>query len=520
MSKSEPPVNTETENAAVRKPNYLSHVAKGAMINFSGGVIRMILVYAYTLLLTRVLSVYELGQFFLMVTILNILGIAAAAGLDIGTVRYVALFVGEGRFRQVRKVIQVGLITGVLIAIVAGSILFSAAGILSEKLFEQSDMAAAGLRILALAIPFWVAARLFNATTQGFHRMRYQVYSRDIAEQVSRIALTAAAAMLGAGLIGVIWANVASLVLAAAVSLIFMMTVLPKPEKTISETAGTTSRLLRYSYPLAFSNVLMVVVVWTDLLLVGFLGNATDAGYYGVALKVATASAAILIAFSTVFNPIISDIYNRHQRTELQFLYKTVTRWIFACSFPVFLVLMLFSGTIMRFFGAEYADSGMALTLLAFSHLITATVGTAGLVVLMTGRSRLELVNMVAALAVDVLLCLLLIPEYGIIGGAIANIAAAGVLNLMRALEIWVLLRMHAYSIGFLKPLMAGLVSAAAVVLAGRFVVGYTTPAQVAGLVAAMLMLYLLIMMLLGLNEQDRNVLRLVKMRLERVYQG
>lgn len=495
-------------------PRHLPQVAKGAMINFAGAVVRMVLVYAYTLLLTRVLSVDEVGQFFIMVTVVNILGAAAVVGLDHGMVRFVALFAGEGRGRQVMKVFRMGLMLGVFFGLAAAVILFFFSGILADLFFNQSQTAVTGLRIFAIAIPFWVAARLFNATTQGMHRMRYQVYSRDFAEQISRIVLTITVVAMGAGLIGVVWANVASLMLAAFMSFFFAMLMLPRGRKAGTSPQWAIRRLLKYSLPLAFSNVLTMVVLWVDLLLVGYLGTTSDAGLYAAAIKVAVVGTAILVAFATVFNPIISDLHNRHQRAELESLFKTITRWIFTFSLPVFLVLIFFPDSIMRMFGAAYVGGGTALSILALSQLVTASIGSAGLLVLMTGHSRIELLNMATALAIDLIMCFLLIPEYGIVGAAIANVGAALSLNLMRSAEVWIFLRMHAFDAGYLKPVFAGSVAAAVTLLAGRYIFMDASPAQVALLAAMLLAMYIAGVLILGLNDRDRYIIRMIKNRL------
>ena len=79
------------------KSSQLPHVARGAIINFSGILVRMVLVYGYTFLLARMLTVGELGEYFLMFTIINLLGLASLVGLYFDVVRYVAIYAVDGR---------------------------------------------------------------------------------------------------------------------------------------------------------------------------------------------------------------------------------------------------------------------------------------------------------------------------------------------------------------------------------------------------------------------------------------
>lgn len=509
--------NNETiADTAVDKPTYLPGVAKGAMINLFGAFCRTVMLYAYTLLLARALSPSDLGHYFLTFTVINIVGLVAIVGLDFGVVRYVALYAGEGRYGLARKTLTVSLFISLPIGIALAAVIMGLSPSLTGMLMEDNDSSVMAIRIFAVSIPFWVAARLYNATTQGMHRMEYQVYSRDIGEQLSKFVFTAIAVIVGFGLVGVIWANVASIMLAAGLSFVFYSIVLPRSKTHSRDAASPVRQLIRYSLPLAFSNILGMLLLYIDMLLVGYLGSPEDVGYYGAALRLVMGSQAILLAFATVFTPVISDLYNKGSDIELHELFKTVGRWIFTCSFPIFLVLFLLADPIMKVFGADFTAGSTALMLLAFSQLVNAGTGTAGVMVLMSGRSHMELINVGIALAVNTTFCLLLIPAHGVIGAAIANVAAAAALNLMRSIEVWVFMRMYVYSIKFIKPLLAG-TAGAVLVIAVKYLAGIGADFAMLIIAASILLAtYIVVMIALGLDEQDHEVIRLIKRRLSR----
>jgi len=496
-------------------PAYLPQVAKGALINLSGTIIRTLLAYGYTVMLARMLPVSDLGRYFLIMTVVNIIGLACTVGMDFGVVRYVSLYAGEGNFRLAYKMLATALSIGVMIGIVVAAFVIALAPVAVDRLHESGDTSIAALRIFAISIPFWVAARLFNSTTQGLHRMRYQVYSRDLGEQLSKLTLTIAALMLGAGLLGVIWANVASVLVAMLLSLFFTFKIMSRQgENLVQGAKGSARDLLRYSFPLAFSNILGMVMVWSDMLIMGYLGTSTEVGFYGAALRVGVISSALFLSFTTVFTPVISDLHNKRFTGQLNSLYKTVTRWIFICTLPLVLLQLLFADPIMGMFGNQFAAGSGALMILALSQMVNSASGPAGYMVLMSGRSRMELLNISAALGISVLACFLLIPSYGLIGAALANLAAAAVINTMRATEVWIFMHTHAYDLGYIKPLLAGTASVAMVVLLGRYFIGNTGLFRVAILAASMLVVYTAVTVMLGLSAQDKTVLGLVKKRL------
>jgi O-antigen/teichoic acid export membrane protein len=502
-------------DGATGRRSYLPHVAKGATINFSGAIVRMVLLYGYTLLLAWLLPASELGQYFLMFTIINILGLVSVAGLDLGVVHYVSIFTGRGDFRKTRHVVNAALMVGVSLGAAIAVALFFIAPVLADPLFDGSENAVRAMRIFAIAVPFWAIAKLSNSVTQAMHRMRYQVYSRDFGEQSSKVILSLIVLAFGAGLVGVVWANVAALMSAAALSMLFAAMIMPRVAGGDDEgLAKVRSGLFRYSLPLAFSNVFGIILLYSDMLLVGYLGTSTDAGYYGAALRVGvTGSVAILTAFRTVFAPVISDLYDKRKIGELRVLFKTVTRWIFICSYPLLLLLIIFSGTIMGIFGSGFSEGRNALLLLALGQMMNAGTGLVGMMVIMSGRSHMELYNVLTSLVVNVSLCFLLIPDYGITGAAIANMSAVAVINLMRAIEVWVIMHMNAYDRNYLVPLFAGATGAAAAVMV-IWIFGGDSWAMVVLSALLFVTVYTPAVFLLGMNEEDRAVIRMFKSRL------
>jgi O-antigen/teichoic acid export membrane protein len=457
------------------------------------------------------LSVGELGEYFLMLTIINLLGLAAMVGLDMGVVRYVALYAGEGRMGLARKTLKAGLMFGMPVSLIFAAALFISAQPVSDQFLEGSVDAVTGLRIFSMAIPFLVAARLFNATTQGMHKMKYQVLSRDIGEQIAKIGYSVVMLLMGGGLIGVVWANVASTGTAVALAFVFALIVLAGPKGSNDEGAKPAAAVLKYSFPLAFANIVVALLLMVDTLMLGYLGSSEDVGFYGVALKISVVGAKIITAFVIVFSPIIADLWNRGSKVELKELYITVSRWIFMLSVPIFLVLTLFSDSLMRIFGANFIVGSGALVLLAIGQLLYASTGAAGLMVLMSGHSRLELLNVTVTLAVNVTLCFLLIPRYGIIGAAIAHMSGLALVNLMRVTEVWIFMRMYAYDSSYIKPIISAVASAAVIGFIGRYVIVDAGLIHLVALASLLLIIYVLSMVLLGLEEQDKTMLRKLK---------
>jgi len=500
--------------AGTHRSGYLSHVAGGAIINFSGIIARTVILYIYTFMLARMLTADELGEYFLLSIFINYLALVATVGFGLGVVRFVAMYVGEGRFHRARNTMWASLVIAVPVAVVCAGGFALAAPFINGLMFHDSTTAVAGMRIFAIAIPLLVAAQIFNSTTQGLHQMKYQVFSRDLGEQLSKLGFSGMTLVMGAGIIGVVGANVASVVVALCMAFGFAVIALPKSETDKKGLMLPESSFIWYSVPLAISGIVVALQLKVDTLLLGYFTSSADVGFYGVAIKVSIFAQKINLAFATVFAPVISDLWNRQKIGELSILFKTVARWIFILSLPVFIVIIVLAEPIMGLFGEAFVFSSSALILVAFGELINNSTGATGLMVVMSGRSKLELLNVVVALLLNAGICLLLIPQHGLVGAAFANMTSIAAANLLRTLEVWLLMRLHAYDISYLKPLLAGATGAAILFVISRFAITDIGPMQLLLLAVALCIYYALAMLMMGLSDQDKAVLTMAKSRL------
>ena len=88
-------------------------------------------------------------------------------------------------------------------------------------------------------------------------------------------------------------------------------------------------------------------------------------------------------------------------------------------------------------------------------------MGLTPYVLVMAGRSRLMLLNTLAAAALNIVLGIVLVPRLGISGAAIAALASGGAFQVAATIETWVIERVHPFATSLLKPLAAALVALA-----------------------------------------------------------
>jgi len=161
-----------------------------------------------------------------------------------------------------------------------------------------------------------------------------------------------------------------------------------------------------------------------------------------------------------MFTPTIAELYGKGEIQKLKTMFKIVTKWTITFSLPVFWIATLFSRSLLDLPGNGFGEAWPLLIAFSLGAIVNAGTGSVGYMLVMTGHQKLSFLNSLTAVIVNVVLGVILTPHYGAMGTAIATGIAISVVNLMRLLQVRVLLKMQPYRMDTLKPILASLVSA------------------------------------------------------------
>jgi O-antigen/teichoic acid export membrane protein len=190
----------------------------------------------------------------------------------------------------------------------------------------------------------------------------------------------------------------------------------------------------------------------------GYWVSSHDVGLYLAAFQTAAILALILGAFDVVFAPTISRAWAAKDRPTFQESYELVHRVALTATMPLCVLLVLFADDVLSVFGVGFAAGGPILAILTVGHLVNASSGCANTVLLMSGHSRVVLVNTVVYGTLLLGATAAMIPLWGPVGAAIAASGSFVLLNGLRVAQVWRLHRMLPWTWATVKPLAAGCV--------------------------------------------------------------
>jgi O-antigen/teichoic acid export membrane protein len=274
--------------------------------------------------------------------------------------------------------------------------------------------------------------------------------------------------------------------------------------------------MFRFSAPLYGSRLISFFGSNLQTLLLGALNAVASVGIFSAAARLSTVGTMFRYAISAAAEPVVSELYSKGEHRQLGRFYQNITKWTLALNLPLFLIILFFSKPILSVFGSDFIAGSTGLSILFCGSLIDAGTGIGGVLITMTGKTWLNPVNTALSLTLSIVLSLLFIPSLGIVGAAIAMTGTGSVLNIVRAIEVFILFRLLPYNKDFIKPIVAGVVAAIATYAMVQWVFVESNLVSTAFGIGCLLIGYATMILLLGLSEEDRMILIRLRRRLLR----
>lgn len=489
----------------------LRAIASGAGLSLLGRVVNGSVLFVYGIAVARLLDLRDVGVLMLGLTIIRVCEIVARVGLEFGTLHNVSILKGTDRSSSVRGTVRNAVVFVVAFSIVlAGGLLAGAPAL--ARLFDAPELVPV-MRILAVSVPLTSATMVLLGALLGLQQFAHNTIAEKLVLPVSHLAICVLLLVAGFGMEGASVAYVFAAMLTLPLTWHFFR--LSTPGGAAGEPVAT-AELLRFSVPFVPVVIFTQVLVWIDTLALGVLRDAHEVGIYSAAMRTALVASLIIGAFNAIFAPTISNLYHRKDFDHLEFLFKTVGKWMFMAALPLVLLILLLSEELMLLFGPEFADGSTALAILALAQLAGASAGTAGFMLTMSGRYKLMLLNTACACAVSIALSVLLIPRFGMNGAATAGCLSFGVFQVLSAVQVRWTMGMHPYNGGYVKALVAAAVPFAVLAFVKTRMGEPGFVHEIAGYSIVFGVTYVVLLYVLGFAKEDKVVLSALKRKLLR----
>jgi O-antigen/teichoic acid export membrane protein len=412
------------------------NVTQLVSITFLGRVLGRGFKYLLVVVLARGLGDATLGTFALGFVLVRFGTAVSNLGFESTMRKYIPIYRSNDEQGKITGLLLAGIglsaVGGALIAVVVRS------GLSRFEVF--GGVATKTLTLLLLAIPFLSVAKSLDAATLGYDRTRFSVYIRDFGQEGLGVLF------VGVGIlsVGTETAAAAGYVLALAGTAVIALLAVRRLGgfNGLGTVAFEARETLSYSVVTTFSTLSQLMILWVDIVVLGVLVSRSLVGQYQAAYQTSALLTFGLAASNSIFPSLASRLYETDQTEQLKDLFSALVKWIGVLTWSAVAYTVVLSNEILFIFGTSFQSATQTLIVLAVAQGVVASVGPAGYLLLMTGNERLELVTQLAIAGLNIVLNLLFIPQFGILGAALATGISITLHNVIRSVIVH---RLYAY---------------------------------------------------------------------------
>jgi O-antigen/teichoic acid export membrane protein len=384
---------------------------------------------AAALILARALGPAQYGTYAWAFTLVSALALPAMLGTDQLLVRDVAVERSSGNLAGARAIVA-----GAQRLVLAASLLLALACVLVIVVWGPEHDRPRALAIGLPMLPFIAAVGIQQGALQGLQRVTAALVPGTLLRQAAFVLFVAVAALALGESFSAEWAvalqGVASLG-GWAVGAVLLRRALPRGGGVV----GFRTLLRSGSVAMGMSAGVLALDSQVGLLVLGAGHSAREAGIYAVATSVTAVFSVLLFAMRTPLAPVLARLHSGEEPERLARAVAGATRGVFALSMLAALPLLVIPDTVLSIFGSGFEHGAGALRLLAVANLINAFAAFNGLLLMMTGHERSAARASAWGLALNVVLCLALVPPVGAEGAAAAYLASVALRNLLNTAQ-------------------------------------------------------------------------------------
>lgn len=347
-------------------------------------VLSAVLKFGQILLITNLYGAENFGAYTFAISVFLFVNSIFRFGFDVYIHKKVAsIFIEKGKGHSQQFFVKIVVIPIVVLALV--SVLVK----LSLMAFGESTLKLNFLSSIILYSSVYAFMWLFAYYNRGIEKGKTSVFILEIVFPVINI--------LGLLLFTVLDLKINTILihsygLAVVVCLLIFIGI----EKLDYSLFGKyLSKIKNYSlietknaFPYLLISMSSMLLAWVDFYVISFFESDGNLGIYSASTKLAQFMLFPASAIAIFFSNKLVEFYNNNNHNSVVTFLKKITIILFVVSSLLFVLINLFSTTILNLFGKEFNEGSVVLLILTLAYLINASAGAFETVLLMSSYKR------------------------------------------------------------------------------------------------------------------------------------
>ena len=379
--------------------------------------------FAVQIPLARAMGAAEYGLYALLMSWVLIAAVFLRAGMDAAMVRYVAIYAAQGQYALMRGILLKGLGLAALLNVAACAVVFAVPAL------REQMMVKAGVLLL---VPATMGVMLQGAL-RGLRRVILPEVTEGLVRPVLMLGLFFAVtgAWLGVGAYAAAAANVAAGIAMVGVLLAWLAWTMPRAVWREKADFSPWRDWRALALPMMAMAGLQVVLYRTDIVMVGWMTEAGQAGIYAVAARMAELAGFGVLAVNGIVAPQFAALHAAGEAVRLQRILRLATGLAVAVALAAAAGFAVLGPWVIGWFGAEFVSAYGPLLILCAGQAAHAAASPALILMTMSGRQKPALAIFGICVAVNLVLNFILIGALGVEGAAMATAGTLGLYAVM-----------------------------------------------------------------------------------------
>ncbi|MDH7507766.1 MAG: flippase [Methanomassiliicoccales archaeon] len=284
------------------------------------------------------------------------------------------------------------------------------------------------IMIVAMTSFFGNLTAVFFGMFNAFERMHLNLLVQII-ERSFTVTIVIAMLFSGFGLTEIVLVIFAGSILSFSIAYLIFSRSITRPVWKVS--LGDAKAQFRRATHFATSSVLITLLYTVNTVLVQIWGGNVAAAYYGVAYNLAIPLSLLHTFFLGAIMPLTSQTFEQ-SITKLKMIQQKAMKFLFFFGLPITVGGIIVGGEVVTFlYGENFAPAVLPFQILIAVVAVKYFCGNIANVLASANLMRLNAYSAAAGTAVNIGLCVALIPLYGPAGGATAFLLANIVMGFM-----------------------------------------------------------------------------------------
>lgn len=423
-------------------------LVSGTAWSLGGRIVAIFTSMVITALLSRLMTPSQMGVYFLIVSLISVVGTISLLGLG-GTggaaVRLIATAKakhGEPAAKSTSlSILYLGVcgIAAVAVMLANGVGTWLATGVLRASLISDH------LTFVILWICLSSLGNLLAEIFRGYHNIRYATAFSGVVFNVLAAAMFTVMWLLSPVVTDIKYVLLVANAAAAISVLMAVVLLWGMLKRTAASRRGKYSKILSTAGPLFVFSLAIIAMTQLDLWVLGRYRPHEEVALYGAAARLTMLVLTPLVILHSVVPPLVAEMYVLEKRQELETVLRTISA---IAGIPAFLILgclIIGGGWILGLvYGKYYVAGEDLLIILALGNVTLLSSGTAVVALTMTGHQLTLLAITLVTVAGMAIADFLVVNNYGALG--VAYVTAIGTFSYYLAIIFAVRIRVGVWS--------------------------------------------------------------------------